>query len=524
MEYQTSWDMMISSDVSPKGLNRLLGLLFVLFTTSLRLFSQESNGWLFVTQAPAYTTWKPNDIIEAEEGGFFVAFWDYHEDSHILKLSEEGELETELEVSACDTTIIISKLFFNRHVFNGYIAIALCRPESGSVDAIMTLQFNENLNVIYRNVVSCVGLSQPVFNLCVLKQDYSFIIAITDIDYSHHLVKLDMMGDILEWKNVEVDSLMHICNVFKVFGETDSHIGMYANVSNVGAKMGVLEFDDSLQLIRRAYFDQWQNEEEFGICVSYLYDAINSMMIPLPDSSGYLISSRLKESLYTPGFTPIKDDRSTIIAKADLNFVKQDNYVIVGHLNDTVEVPSYYKSADCYSDPIRPDVVYQCTMQGFENESGWPMGLTSLGIIITKLDDNINVIWKKRFLCEKELFPFAIAATRDGGCVVAGMAYDYNHERRLDLFVLRISADGTVGLNGIQEENMAYVYPNPTKEIIRIDGMEAKEAWIYNALGQCVGSFKGNEANVEALAEGVYLLRVVDEEGLTHTLRLVVSK
>ena len=101
----------MSSDVSPKGVNRLLFLLFVLFTISLRLFSQESNGWLFVAQAPAYTTWKPNDIIEAEEGNFFVAFWDYHEDSHILKLSGEGEVEAELEVSAFDTTIIISRLF-----------------------------------------------------------------------------------------------------------------------------------------------------------------------------------------------------------------------------------------------------------------------------------------------------------------------------------------------------------------------------------------------------------------------------
>ena len=515
---------MMSSDVSPKGVNRLLFLLFVLFTISLRLFSQESNGWLFVAQAPAYTTWKPNDIIEAEEGNFFVAFWDYHEDSHILKLSGEGEVEAELEVSAFDTTIIISRLFVNRDVCNGYIALALCIPKSGGANAIMTLQFDENLSVIHRNVVSCVGLSQPVFNLCVLNQDHSFIIAITDFGYSHHLVKLDMMGDILEWKNVEVDSLLHICNVFKVFGGTDSHIGMYAQVSNVGAKMGVLVFDDSLQLIRRAYFDQWQNEEEVGICVSYMYDAINSMMIPLPDSSGYLISSRLKESLYTPNFTPIKDDRSTIIAKTDLNFVKQDNHLIVGHLNDTVEIPSYYKSLDYYSDPIHPDVVYQCTMQGFENESGWPMGLTSVGIIITKLDDSINVIWKKRFICEKELFPFAIAATRDGGCVVTGMAYDYNQERRLDLFVFKIDADGTVGLDEIQEESMAFVYPNPAKGTVGIGGVEAKETLVYNALGQCVMSFKGGEANVEKLPNGIYLMRISGSEGTLHTLRLVVHR
>lgn len=517
--------MMISSDVSPKGINRLLALLFMLFTTSLLLFSQESNGWLFVAQAPAYTTWKPNDIIEAEEGGFFVAFWDYHEDSHILKLSEEGELETELEVSACDTTIIISRLFDLDSSSNEYIALALCRPESGEADAIMTLRFDDNLCVIQRNVVSCADLEQSLFNVCVLKQSNDFIIAITDWNYSHHFMKLDFDGDLLGWKNVEMDSLIHICNLFGIPGEEDALFGMYAHTSSNGdAKMGVLVFDDSLQLIRRDYFNQWQNEEESGICVSYLYDAINSMMIPLPDSSGYLISSRLKESLYTPSFTPIKDDRSTIIAKTDLDFAMQQDYLLVGHLNDTVEVPAFYRSIDYHPNPMCSKATYQCTMQGLDNGLHWPMALTSLGVVVTKIDEDFNVIWKKRFLTENEFYPFAITGTCDGGCAVTGMVYDQNDERRLNLFVFKIDAEGTVGISEIQEENMAFVYPNPAKETIRVGSVEAKETYVYNAMGQCVMSFKGNEANVKTLKEGVYLLKVTDTESRTQTIRLIVKK
>ena len=506
-------------------ISSLLALLFFLFFMPSVLFSQEANGWLFVAEAPAYSTWRPNEVIETQEGALLVAFWDFQKDSHILKLTEDGELLSEQVVSLEDTIVIISRLFDLDSSSNEYIALALCRPESGEADAIMTLRFDDNLCAIQRNVLSCGDLEQSLFNMCVLKQSNGFIIAITDWNYLHHFMKLDFDGDLLGWKNMEMDSLIHICNLFEIPGEEDYHFGMYAHTSSNGdAKMGVLMFDDSLQLIRRAYFDQWQNEEESGICVSYLYDAINSMMIPLPDSSGYLISSRLKESLYTPSFTPIKDDRSTIIAKTDLDFAMQQDYLLVGHLNDTVEVPSFYRSIDYHPNPMYSKATYQCTMQGLDNVLHWPMALTSLGVVVTKIDEDFNVIWKKRFLTENEFYPFAITGTRDGGCAVTGMVYDQNNERRLDLFVFKINADGNVGVDEIQEENMAFVYPNPTKGLLRIGGVEAKETKIYNTLGQCVMSFQGNEANVESLAEGVYLLRIKAGQGRNQILRLVVDK
>lgn len=512
---------------SSKGANRWMAIVLILLSIPLRLFPQDSEGWLYIAHAPAYTTWKPTDIVEAKEGDLFVAFLNHQKNSHILKLSKEGEKEAELEVSAQDTAIFVSRLFANGVNCNEYSAIALCIPESDSASAIMTLMFDEDLNVLQRKVVSCGGLSQPVFDHRVLKLDHNFIIAVTDNNRSHYLIKSDLTGEILEWKKLELDSLRYVCNLFKVFGERESSFGMYANVSNASTKaMGTLVFDDSLQLISRVYFDQWQNEEENGrICLSYLYDAINSMMMPLPDSSGYLISSQLRESLYTSSFAPIKHDRSAIIAKTDLDFVIQDNYVVVGHLNDTLERPAYYKSVDYHPDFVCQNGVYQCTIQGVENDSGWPMGMTSLGVIVTKVDEDINVLWKKRFLCgnEKEYYPFAITATHDGGCAVTGMVFDYNQERRLDLFVLRIAADGTVGLDEIQEESMAFVYPNPAKETFTIGGVEAKETQVYNTLGQRVMTFSGNAANVEALSEGVYLLWITDSDGFTQTIRLIVG-
>ena len=47
---------------------------------------------------------------------------------------------------------------------------------------------------------------------------------------------------------------------------------------------------------------------------------------------------------------------------------------------------------------------------------------------------------------------------------------------------------------------------------------------MYNTLGQHVMNFHGNEANVEALGGGVYLLKVTDIDNKTQTLRVVVAK
>ncbi len=115
-------------------------------------------------------------------------------------------------------------------------------------------------------------------------------------------------------------------------------------------------------------------------------------------------------------------------------------------------------------------------------------------------------------------------ATSDGGCLILGNVYDHNPELYQDVFALKINADGTVGLDEIQEENMAFVYPNPAKETIRIGGVEAEETDVYNTLGQRVMSFKGGEANVEKLPNGIYLMIISGSEGTLHTLRLVVHR
>ena len=69
------------------------------------------------------------------------------------------------------------------------------------------------------------------------------------------------------------------------------------------------------------------------------------------------------------------------------------------------------------------------------------------------------------------------------------------------------------------------IYPNPAMGKVSIDGAEATEVQVYNALGQVVKTVQGtNEISVAGLPTGVYLMRIIDVNGISHTQRVTVIK
>ena len=71
------------------------------------------------------------------------------------------------------------------------------------------------------------------------------------------------------------------------------------------------------------------------------------------------------------------------------------------------------------------------------------------------------------------------------------------------------------------QDSELFIYPNPTKEKVTIEGIEATEVEVYNALGQLVKSERNsNEISVEGLAEGVYLVRIMDADGKVYTNKI----
>ena len=78
---------------------------------------------------------------------------------------------------------------------------------------------------------------------------------------------------------------------------------------------------------------------------------------------------------------------------------------------------------------------------------------------------------------------------------------------------------------GENVSQLVAVYPNPTKDRIVIEGIEAVKVQVYNALGKMVKTETGsNEISVSGLPEGVYLLRITDADGDRHMVRVAKEK
>ena len=94
------------------------------------------------------------------------------------------------------------------------------------------------------------------------------------------------------------------------------------------------------------------------------------------------------------------------------------------------------------------------------------------------------------------------------------------------VFVNQEFNDCYIDETSVQEQDLQQVslYPNPAKETVLIEGVKPAEVQLHNALGQLVNTVENtHEINVAGLPQGVYLLRIRDEEGKVFTAKLAVK-
>lgn len=479
----------------------------------LNIYSEENHSWLVT------------DALEISDGDFFICAYDrWGEGSLLLKLSSEGEIICKTLVLVADTILHACRLLQMPEENDGeLVVLCLCTPSDGNRPALQFIRLDENLNIISSRMVPCTFFDEGnrFYGAKFLQLDTSIFAALTskfsDMPNSIFLTQFNFDGNLLNCRRWERDSIRSVCNLFPA---GDEKIGLFGKFGL--SHMGFLTFDTSLQLLSRDSLFQWSVPvgDNGDYCHYDIHDMINSQAAMLPNES-YIVSARLYESMSHANGYSYNDDRSVILAKYENGFHQPEDMLIIEHMNDSVEYPAFYRSLDFRETNGTECEIFQCSILNVKPQFGLLQPYPT-GIVVTKTDQDLNVEWKKRFLRDGVYQAMAINATDDGGCLVVGSVGDIQAQR-LDVFALKINADGTVGVDEIQEESLAFVYPNPAKETIRIGGVEAKETQVCNVLGQCVMSFLGNEANVQTLAAGVYLLKITDHEGVMQTLHLVVE-
>lgn len=82
-------------------------------------------------------------------------------------------------------------------------------------------------------------------------------------------------------------------------------------------------------------------------------------------------------------------------------------------------------------------------------------------------------------------------------------------------------------IDAVEEVNKTEmtIYPNPTSDMVVIEGIKAEEIDIYNINGQLVNNVQGtNEVSVVGLPEGIYLLRVKAINKEVYNAQFVVRR
>ena len=505
-------------------------LLFVFFWLSVLSLSAQESRFLF-TYTDEDHSWFAKDAIETASGDFIIgAQNDWGSESLLLKLSPDGTILSETPIMATDTNVLLCRLFRSpNEQKGGYMAFCPCKPSDHSQAAILFVWFDEALEITFCKAIKCpfmeAGDSFADVKFLTLASSIVATFTIRQNDVPIGPTFLAQISNEYEFVSCQrLDSISTVCNLFLA---EDDKIGLFYSKLN-SSHMGILTFDKTLQLIDRAIISTWTVPEgSNGDFFHYtIFDMMNSQAAMLPNGS-YLVSAKLHENLFHTNGYPYKDDRSVVLAKYENDFHQPENMIVMEHMNDSIEFPSFYRSMDFReTDEVTGCDVYQCSILNELPQWGLFQPYPT-GIVVTKTDQDLNLIWKKRFLTDKNYQPTIINATADGGCLVVGSIGDYQTQR-FDVFALKINADGSVGTKEtIVEDICPYAcWPNPANDVLHLHfspDVQPAQAELYDLQGRLVRTWRNGmeRISLQGLAPGTYTMRVALEDGTVFTDKVV---
>ena len=69
-------------------------------------------------------------------------------------------------------------------------------------------------------------------------------------------------------------------------------------------------------------------------------------------------------------------------------------------------------------------------------------------------------------------------------------------------------SDLTSDAENVPSENAIFVYPNPTQDVLIIQGVQAQVLRVYDMQGKLVITERGTQVHVSDLSNGIYLLQI----------------
>ncbi len=109
-------------------------------------------------------------------------------------------------------------------------------------------------------------------------------------------------------------------------------------------------------------------------------------------------------------------------------------------------------------------------------------------------------------------------------------ADDFNNDGKMDILASSFAKDEIIwfenrGPLSIEENtaNLFIIYPNPTNGLLTINSTSTiSEITVYNNLGQLLfASEEKNKVDISSLSQGIYFVKIKDENGLSETKKVI---
>ena len=510
-------------------------------------FSIFSQNYFETMVAPVEDVFRDaNHVVETDNHGFIVSCRskDIYDNDMLLSLSPEGEVNHSLVFQIDGKNIKYCGLYKDTGQEDEYIAIAILSSgytySSYIQNEIAILRIDANLDIKSQSLCS---LGDDIINMSswqlrdtprfVPEDDGNFFMAArcrkTD-GYCHLYIRMSPEGEIVKMKedysdDTQIDRLMDLF----ARNKSDMSYGMimtqedgdfYYRIDSTFNSMRVAKLASlKIKTVKTNPLQQYPD-------TTFRYWHRYGNGLPLDDdsffitSTGYYSKSSDGKVGWCHFLARINDD-ITVLDSLTWDCSMASNKPI-NRLMATVKALS-----------MGPDgTIFHCGIDGLEVPNQGYMHPTSSHIVISKFDNDLNLLWRRYYGVNDNLYNInGIQSTEDGGCILTGYHAKAPRYPTYYSYILKVDENGydAIGENTESLAKPYFCYPNPAQDIVYIEfspNVNCQSVEIYTLDGHMVetchgASLQNNAIDISNLNSGVYLLKMRMADGKEFAERIV---
>lgn len=495
-------------------------IMFVLFfSTCYHTFSQSTFESKFCVDEDSEFRF----AVETSDNDFMLLTHVSGKNDCIVKVSSEGDSISVLNYSVPEGNLVFFGVF-NHPTYNDIFIAPAVIDDKGACNTVALLYFNSDLVVIdiKKNSFENVNFSRLQIPIPVIRGDeiiFTALVRLPDARYAHLFANINIDGNI-------IGSHIYISPDYE-YGELcypsdfiilcDNPI-QYSYCHFIDVPVGTNGYCERkliITILDSDFIVQESKELDSFYGYDIEYDSYNFLtFLDLPKlrmlNDSVMILQIMARDFDEYGIAYLYFDVNLDIIKH--NFIINNNTQQRLPLINSIIIDSTY--------------ITECKIDNLSSYS--PQYRTK--IIVSKYKHDMNLIWCNQVNDDGYYYPRFIVPTKDNGYLIGGFSNDENNYSRQYLYVVKIDNNGTlsIGMDDPFIDEMYSFYPNPANDNINMrfsPGVSCEKIEIFSIDGKICHeqNFNLNTINVNHLVDGVYIMKVILDNGNTYTEKIVVK-